>query len=257
MVAANEEIQRYAYIVSHDLRAPLVNIMGFTSELDAARRDIERFRAEAIAAVPALEKSDAMRAIDTDLGESIDFIRTSTQKMDRLINAILKISREGSRVLTPEPVDMTVLAEDVAKTVAHQLAEAGGTMTVQPLPPVVSDRLALEQVFGNLVGNAVKYLTPGVPPVIVVAAEERGADIEYTVSDNGRGVRPARSRADIRPVSPRRQARQARRGDLGLRMYGRLCDGSAATSPSEASSARGRRSSSPSRAALKVEGRPS
>ena len=190
VVAANEEIQRYAYIVSHDLRAPLVNIMGFTSELDAARQDIERFRAEAIAADPALEKSDAARAIDTDLGESIDFIRASSQKMDRLINAILKISREGSRVLTPEPIDMTALAEDVGKTVAHQLAEVGGTLTVQPLPPVVSDRLALEQVFGNLVGNAVKYLAAGVPPVIAIAAEERGSNIDYTVSDNGRGVDP-------------------------------------------------------------------
>ncbi len=188
--AANEEVQRYAYIVSHDLRAPLVNIMGFTAELDAARKDIEKFRGEALAAAPALEKSDAMRAIDTDLGESIDFIRASTAKMDRLINALLKISREGRRVLTPEPVDMTALIQNAAKAVAHQLGEADVAVGIEPLPTIVSDRLALDQVFGNLLDNAIKYLRPGVPGVIHVSAVERGANVDFSVGDNGRGIAP-------------------------------------------------------------------
>ena len=190
LTAANEEIQRYAYIVSHDLRAPLVNIMGFTAELDAVRKDIEKFRVDAIAAAPALEKSDANAAIDTDLGESIDFIRASTAKMDRLINAILKISREGRRVLTPETVDMTALMRGAAQAVAHQAEEAKVTVDVAPLPAIVSDRLALEQVFGNLVENAVKYQKPGVPGEIRISATERGPTVDYRIADKGRGIAP-------------------------------------------------------------------
>jgi len=89
--AANDEIQRFAYIVSHDLRAPLVNIMGFTSELEQAagrlRRHIDGQD------VPP----DVREAAESDIPEALGFIRTSTSKMDRLINAILRLSREGRR----------------------------------------------------------------------------------------------------------------------------------------------------------------
>ena len=108
--------------------------------------------------------------------------------MDRLINAILKISREGGRVLTPERVDMTALAENAAQAIHHQAGDA--TITVEPLPSLVSDRLALEQIFGNLIENAVKYLDASRPGEIVVSGIERGGVSEYAVADNGRGIAP-------------------------------------------------------------------
>ena len=186
--AANEEIQRYAYIVSHDLRAPLVNIMGFTAELNAVRGDVAAFHAAAVAKLPELDTRESRAAIEQDLPEAIGFISTSTAKMDRLINAILKISREGGRVLSPEPVDVTALAENVAQTIHHQAGDA--TIRVDPLPPIVSDRLAVEQVMGNLIENAVKYLDPSRPGEIVVSGIERGGVNEYAVTDNGRGIAP-------------------------------------------------------------------
>lgn len=186
--AANEEIQRYAYIVSHDLRAPLVNIMGFTSELKAVRSYIAAFRAEAVAKAPELDTKESRQLIEEDLPEAIGFISTSTAKMDRLINAILKISREGGRVLAPEPIDMTALAENAAGAIRHQ--SAGATIEVKSLPSVVSDRLALEQIFGNLIENAVKYLDASRPGHIVVSGIERGGVNEYAVTDNGRGIAP-------------------------------------------------------------------
>jgi len=188
LTAANEEIQRYAYIVSHDLRAPLVNIMGFTSELKAVRTDIAAFRQQAIEKAPELDTKESRVLIEEDLAEAIGFISTSTAKMDRLINAILKISREGGRILTPEKVDMTALAENAARAIHHQAGDA--SITVEPLPPLVSDRLALEQVFGNLIENAVKYLDASRTGVIVVRGVERGGVNEYAVIDNGRGIAP-------------------------------------------------------------------
>jgi signal transduction histidine kinase len=97
LTRANEEIQRFAYIVSHDLRAPLVNVMGYTSELEQAGKVIDK----AIAAAEKVRKVDpaVITAVREDVPEAIGFIRASTEKMDRLINAILKLSREGRRNL--------------------------------------------------------------------------------------------------------------------------------------------------------------
>ncbi|MFC3714507.1 CHASE3 domain-containing protein [Sphingoaurantiacus capsulatus] len=189
LTAANEEIQRYAYIVSHDLRAPLVNIMGFTSELNAVRSEIQTFHTSAVAANPALDTPAARLAVEEDLPEAIGFISASTSKMDRLINAILKISRAGGRVLTPERIEMTALVENAVRAIQHQ--SAGVDVQVAALPEVVSDRLALEQIFGNVVENAVKYLDASRPGQIRVTGVDRGAVNEYAIADNGRGIAAA------------------------------------------------------------------
>ncbi|MFL5202362.1 MAG: PAS domain-containing protein, partial [Microvirga sp.] len=146
--AANEEIQRFAYIVSHDLRAPLVNVMGFTSELEGAQAEIERFYRNVRQADSNLISPEIRAAIESDLPEAIGFIRSSTVKMDKLIRAILKLSREGRRVLAPEPIDMAQLLEAQRHSVAHQLHERSAILLIEPLPDLTSDRLAIEQIFG-------------------------------------------------------------------------------------------------------------
>ncbi|MGJ3262173.1 MAG: sensor histidine kinase [Salinarimonas sp.] len=110
--------------------------------------------------------------------------------MDRLINAILKLSREGRRVLLAEPVELTCLVETLRESVAHQLVERGATIEIGPLPRIVSDRLALEQILGNIVENAVKYLDPSRPGLVRVQAEDAGPLIRLAISDNGRGIAP-------------------------------------------------------------------
>lgn len=188
---ANDEIQRFAYIVSHDLRAPLVNVMGFTAELDTAngllRGLVDRVATEA----PTLLTEEARRAAHEDLPEAIGFIRSSSQKMDRLINAILKLSREGRRTLTPEQLPMVHLVGTIRDSLKHRLHESKSEIRIDAaLPDVVSDRLAIEQLFSNLIENAVKYLRPGVPGRIVVRGEQRGGRLWYEIEDNGRGIDP-------------------------------------------------------------------
>ena len=185
---ANEEIQRFAYIVSHDLRAPLVNVMGFTSELDAARGEITALLREVEATAPQLVTPDRRAAISTDLPEALGFIRASTSKMDRLINAILKLSREGRRVLTPQVLDMRDLVEAQGKSLSQQLTAGQAELVTGDLPQLTSDRLAVEQIFGNLIENAVKYLADGRAGRIEVSGRTRGAYICYDVKDNGRGI---------------------------------------------------------------------
>ncbi|HEX3974271.1 MAG TPA: CHASE3 domain-containing protein [Stellaceae bacterium] len=185
---ANEEIQRFAYIVTHDLRAPLVNIMGFTAELDTCLTIIKSY----IESQPAgtKEAQEAKTAALKDLPEAISFIRSSTTKMDGLINAILKLSREGRRVLRPEPVELGGLFKTAVESIQHRVTEAGGTVEIDTqVRPVVSDRLALEHIFGNLLDNAVKYRDRERPLSISIhAAEDRAHRIVIEVKDNGRGI---------------------------------------------------------------------
>ncbi|MBA4789649.1 MAG: CHASE3 domain-containing protein [Rhizobiales bacterium] len=184
---ANQEIQAFAYIVSHDLRSPLVNIMGFTSELEELRTDLFH-RLEAL----RTRAGDTDTAQDQDLAKDFDeafgFIKASIIKMDRLIKAILDLSRQGRAELQPVSVDMRALVDSIAATVAHQLIERDARIEIGALPAIVSDRLALEQIFTNLIDNAVKYLRTDVPGRIEVKAVETSAYVTFSVTDNGRGI---------------------------------------------------------------------
>jgi signal transduction histidine kinase len=200
---ANEEIQRFAYIVSHDLRSPLVNIMGFTSELEELRGDIFKriaslARAQSTAAAtpdnatdtaePVLEGPD--QQLSEDFSEALGFIKSSIGKMDRLISAILNLTREGRREFVPVRIDTRELIEGIVSTVAHQAAEAEAQIRIEPLPAIVSDRLALEQIFSNLIDNALKYLKTGVPGDIQVRGRTKLGFAIFEITDNGRGIDP-------------------------------------------------------------------
>ncbi len=216
LTRANEEIQRFAYIVSHDLRAPLVNVMGYTSELEQAGRIIDKQMTAVETKAPKLVEQDALTAVREDVPEAVGFIRASTEKMDRLINAILKLSREGRRVLAPELLDMTAMVRNIADSVSHQTQAAGAEIIVEPLPRLESDRLSIEQILGNLIDNAVKYLDPSRPGHIVVSGEDASDGwVVYRIADNGRGI----SDRDYERIFElfRRSGKQDRPGEgLGL-----------------------------------------
>jgi signal transduction histidine kinase len=194
LIQANREIQRYAYIVSHDLRAPLVNIMGFTSELDASLKSIAAYvLADEDNRPGEQEAREARLAVEEDLPEAIGFIRSSTKKMDALINAILKISRDGRRELKPERVDLADILDMTAASINHQVQDADGKVeiSVAAARGLVTDRFSMEQIFGNLFDNAVKYRDPKTPLQLAVKASPAGrGSLKIEVSDNGRGIAP-------------------------------------------------------------------
>ncbi|HSI40126.1 MAG TPA: CHASE3 domain-containing protein [Xanthobacteraceae bacterium] len=190
LVRANEEVQRFAYIVTHDLRAPLVNIMGFTSELETSIAEIQALIADIPAGAADAKLAEVRRVAEQDVPEALGFIRSSTRKMDALINAILKLSREGRRTMKPERLDLGALLQAASETIAHQLNESQGVIEIAAKAPlIVSDRLSLEQVIGNLLDNAVKYRSPDRPLVIRVGVEARpGNRVLIEIADNGRGI---------------------------------------------------------------------
>jgi len=185
---ANEEIQRYAYIVSHDLRAPLVNIIGFARELENAFASIKPV-VESAADSDDPGGPKALAAVREDIPEALKFIGSSTSRMDALIAGILKLSRLGGQTLQPEAIDLDQLARECVATVQHRLNDAGAQVEIEGrLPTVVGDRNALSQVFANLLDNAAKYFSDARPGRIVLRARQSAAQTCVEVEDNGRGV---------------------------------------------------------------------
>jgi signal transduction histidine kinase len=208
---ANTELQSYSYIVSHDLRAPLVNIMGFTEELDRAagvfRAYLTRARASDVAVVEAVEK---------DIPEALSFIRSSMKRMDNLINQILVMARAGNRELQPENVRLADLVAEACSVLKHRIDEADIAVEVAGLlPEVRSDRLALQQIVGNLLDNAIKYTDPSRKGRIDIRGWRNGHQAVLEIGDNGRGI----AESDQERIFElfRRSGRQDRPGDgVGL-----------------------------------------
>ena len=186
---ANDEIQRFAYIVSHDLRSPLVNVMGFTAELESAAVRLGAMMDRVETKAPDLIERDALLAAREDLPEAIGFIRTSTQKMDRLINAILRLSREGRRPITPERLDMDALVGNIVDTLRHRIDELGVEVAIGAnLPDITCDRLAIEQIISNIVENAIKYLNSGRGGRVEIRGHTESGRAIFEIADNGRGI---------------------------------------------------------------------
>ncbi|MBR1211115.1 ATP-binding protein [Bradyrhizobium sp. JYMT SZCCT0180] len=192
LASANEEIQRFTHLLSHDMRAPLVSIVGFTGELEANVQQLRNYFDNSNPA-PADPTSQKVRIVtDEEMPEAIGYIRKSAEKMDKLLNAVLKISREGRRELRAEVVDLNELISSSSAAIYHQLSEANGQIDIKmSIPSIVTDRLSLEQIIGNLLDNAVKYRDVERPLRLQVRGLVLPNDrIAIEIADNGRGIAP-------------------------------------------------------------------
>jgi PAS domain S-box-containing protein len=185
---ANEEVKRFAYIVSHDLRAPLVNCQGFAAELRLA---LDVIRSAMGAASPYLDENRRQAVtvvLEEDIPEALGFIESSVVRMDRFVNALLKLSRLGRRELALELIDMNTLSHATLQTLAYQIEERQVKVTVGSLPEVVADRTSMEQILGNILTNAVIYLDPDRLGEIEITAERDSDETTFHIRDNGRGI---------------------------------------------------------------------
>ncbi|MBZ5638061.1 MAG: PAS domain S-box protein [Acidobacteriia bacterium] len=184
----NEELKTFAYIVSHDLRAPLVNIKGFSDELLYSIEEIKPVLEKHLADIEEGQRQKYNLILEKDIPEALKFIGSSVRRMDNLINAILKLSRAGLRKLNPEPLQTEEFVQTILHTLAHQIDTRRITVTLGRLPDLVADRTAIEQIFGNLLDNAVKYLDPARPGRITISADCGSDEIVFRIQDNGRGM---------------------------------------------------------------------
>lgn len=174
----NEELKTFTYTVSHDLRSPLVSIVGFSSEIKMDIADVSK------EGKPASKEIEQL--ISVDIPESLGFIDKAAEKMEGLISSILALSRIGRRELVLEQVNVNDIVESNLNAIAFQLEDVN--VTVHELPVVTSDLLALEQIFGNLIGNAAKYLQAERQSTIEIGVTKLEDCWEFFIQDNGRGI---------------------------------------------------------------------
>ncbi|MEE9304034.1 MAG: ATP-binding protein, partial [Thiotrichaceae bacterium] len=184
--AKNTELEQIVYVTSHDLRSPLVNVQGFSKELEIAFREV----ASAIESegVPSEVKERLTPLLEEDIPEAVRFILTSISKMDALLSGLLRLSRLGRVALTIEELDMNSLMSDIAAASEFQIKEQGVTLDIGELPPCKGDKAQITQVFSNLLDNALKYLDPGRSGIIHIAGRKKQEKVIYCVEDNGIGI---------------------------------------------------------------------
>ena len=186
--AVNEELKTFAYTVSHDLRAPLVNIKGFTGELRLTLEDVQAAIEPLLSQLDEPQRQIINSAFQQDIPEATHFIDTSVNRMDSLVNAILKLSRLGRKDLDFEPVEMEPLVKNVLKSLAHQIEQKQVQIQLDTLPTVVADHTAMEQVLGNILNNAVVYLNSNRPGRIEISGQRHFNETLFQIRDNGRGI---------------------------------------------------------------------
>lgn len=188
--AMNEELKSFVYSVSHDLRAPLVNVKGFTTELERTLKEALALIESLVHGLPEEKRETLDQLLRKDVPESVSFIGSSIDRMGELISAMLKLSRFGGREINPEPIDLADFMGFLLKTFAHQIEQKGVVVKTIDLPTIVADRMAMEQIMGNLLDNALKYLAPERAGEIAVTAEQFEKETVIHFRDNGRGIAP-------------------------------------------------------------------
>lgn len=185
----NAEMRNFAYIISHDLRSPLVSITGFIGELKEDIALITECSSRQVSTESQHECiTEVNEALEERIPESIYYINSATEKMNHLIQAILTLSRVGRREFHFEPINLNKVVKDTLESLAYQIEQFNVSIEVGSLPNIVTDQLAMEQIIGNLLGNALKYLSTERNGAITISADVSVQKTIIHIQDNGRGI---------------------------------------------------------------------
>mgnify|MGYP003870411351 CR=1 FL=1 len=168
LAASNRELEAFAYSVSHDLRAPLRAIDGFSRIL----------------------YQEYAGRLDEEGKRLLEIIRANTARMDQLIKDLLALSRVSRVELNYTTIDMTSLVHAVYQEIALPEEKQSFRFTVDPLPPAFGDAILLRQVWTNLISNAIKYTLPKKERIIHISSDNKDGVITYSIKDSGVGFNP-------------------------------------------------------------------
>jgi PAS domain S-box-containing protein len=165
--AANKELESFSYTVSHDLRAPLRAISGFSEIIALRHRD----------------------NLNEEGRHYVDNIVQASERMGHLIDDLLTYARLGRMGVQKEPISLASLMNEIGRNMQGHLAEIQGTLTIaENLPMVTGDQTLLNQVFVNLIENGFIYHKPAVPPQVSLTYDNEDQHVVVKVSDNGIGI---------------------------------------------------------------------
>lgn len=167
LAASNVELERFAYVASHDMQEPLRMITSFLQLFRKKYQD----------------------QIDDTAEQYLHFVMDGADRMKRLITDLLEYSRIGSNKGVREPIDTAQVMKELQEVFVNRIAECNATIICKNLPIVKGNKTQLFQLFQNLVGNALKYVGKE-NPIVIVQGEEEEHQFLFSVSDNGIGIKP-------------------------------------------------------------------
>lgn len=186
LASKNKELESIIYAASHDLKSPLLNIFGFSKEMEV---NFEKL-------LKILDNSDSIDNVNNndvvnikeDYIKSIKYIISSIEKMDNLLNGLLSISRLGKSILELKIIDMNKLIKNVLESFQYKINDKNAQIKCKRLPDCTGDVSQINQVFSNLIDNALKYGKSNDELKIVISGEENDNNSIYCISDNGIGI---------------------------------------------------------------------
>lgn len=223
----NQENETFVYSVSHDLRSPLVNLQGFSNELTLVCQDVRQI----VLNCPPSERDRGLKLIDQEMAQSVHFIQTAVKRLSSIIDALLRLSRAGRLQYQPQEVNVADTVTRVVETLHGTITQRRAQVIVKRLPPAWCDPTALEQIFANLIGNAINYLDPARPGIVeigscaseVVEKENVTDCCAYYVRDNGLGI-PDAYLAKVFQAFQRLHADRAPGEGMGLSIVRRMVE---------------------------------
>jgi len=216
----NKELENYLYVASHDLRSPLINIQGFSQRLQKQSEDIKAILADSKS--ESEKKAYIDKITNEGMPKTVDFILSNVTKMDTLIKSLLQISRSGRLMLNVKKLDMNELINKIVVAHNYQITELSANVTIQDLEYCYGDENQLNQLFSNIIDNALKYHDPNKPLRIDISSEVQYKKVRYAVSDTGIGISP-RYIEKIWDVFYRVDAKSSQVGDgIGLSIAKRI-----------------------------------
>lgn len=182
----NAEVEAFVYTVSHDLRSPLVNLQGFSRELETSCIELQKI--VSLAQLPEDLHSRVAAILDSDVSGAIGFISAATSRLERSIDSLLRLSRQGRQPYQHAPIDALVLVQGTVASLRAEIEQADASFVIDDLPNFAGDRAAFGIVFANLFNNAIKYRDRDRALVVRVSGRREKAMAHIWVTDNGVGI---------------------------------------------------------------------
>ena len=187
LAAQTAENEAFVYSVSHDIRGPLVNLQGFSQEMKLAGDELRAFLTSED--VPEEVRKHAKTILDSGIDTSVAYVQNAVLHLGRIVDGLLRLSRAGRVAYQWNIVPLVPIVKRVVESLRLTMEGARAQVEIDELPPAWGDASALEQLYANLIANAVHYLDSSRPGLIHVGALPVGiSEQTYFVSDNGLGI---------------------------------------------------------------------
>lgn len=177
LIATNQELERFAYMASHDLQEPLRMVVNFTGLLERDYAD----------------------QLDDRAKKYIDFAADSSRRMQQLINSLLEYARTGDQAQTKEEIDLENVMLNVLSNLTSSIEQSGANIHYSELSTIVANGAQITSLFQNLIGNSIKYRKSSEVPTIEIRSECRADDWLFTIKDNGIGMNQAYANKIFQP----------------------------------------------------------